>query len=398
MKRKIIQINTVCGVGSTGRIAKDIGQLIEKNDMESYIAYGYGKCNDKNAIKIGTKLEYYIHNLLSRLTGRQGRYSYFATKRFLKKLDKIKPDIIHLHNIHGNYINYPLLFKYINKNQIPVIWTLHDCWSYTGKCVYYDYIKCEKWKNECKNCKQLREYPKSYFFDFSKKEYRKKKDTFTSITNMHIITPSEWLAREVEKSFLQRYPVQVIKNGIDLSKFKKVESNFRKKYNIEEKFIVLGVASEWTKRKGADTFIELSKALNTNYQIVMVGLTEEQKNNFPDNIIKINKTNSIQELAEIYSCANVFVNPTLEDNFPTTNIEALACGLPVITYNTGGSVEAVNGNCGIIIEKENINQLVNAIKNVRKCNMFNSQICIEEAKKYDKWEKFEQYITLYEKI
>lgn len=398
MKKKILQINTVCGVGSTGRIAKDIGQLIEKDDMESYIAYGYGKCSDKNAIKIGTKLEYYTHNLLSRLTGRQGRYSYFATRRFLKKLDKIKPDVIHLHNIHGNYINYPLLFKYINKNQIPIIWTLHDCWSYTGKCVHYDYIKCEKWKNECKNCKQLREYPKSYFFDFSKNEYIKKKDTFTSITNMHIITPSEWLAREVEKSFLQRYPIQVIRNGIDLSKFKKVDSNFRKKYNIEGKFIVLGVASEWTKRKGADTFIELSKALNTNYQIVMVGLTEKQKNNFPDNIIKINKTNSIQELVEIYSSANVFVNPTLEDNFPTTNIEALACGLPVITYNTGGSVEAVNGNCGIIIEKENINQLVDAIENVRKSNMFNSQICIEEAKKYDKWEKFEQYITLYEKI
>lgn len=398
MKKKILQINTVYGTGSTGRIVKDIGQLIEKNNMESYIAYGYGKSSEKNTIKIGTTLEYYIHNILSRITGRQGRFSYLATKRFLKKVDKIKPDIIHLHNIHGNYINYPLLFKYIKKNQIPTIWTLHDCWSYTGKCVYYDYAQCNKWKEKCKNCKQLREYPISYFFDPSEKEYKKKKNIFMSVANMHIVTPSKWLAKEVKESYLGKNHIQVIPNGIDLNQFKKIDSDFRERYNLEKKFIVLGVASEWSRRKGANTFIELSKLLDESYKIVMVGLTEKQKKDFPSNIIKISKTNSIKELAEIYSCADVFVNPTLEDNFPTTNLEALACGTPIVTYNTGGSIEAVNNNCGIIVEKEKISELVKAIKNVRKSNMFDSKICINESKKYDKWKNFEKYITLYEEI
>ena len=347
MNKKIVQINIVCGVGSTGRIASELSEILNENGVENYIAYGYGKTNIKNSIKIGSKVKYYIHNILSRLTGLQGRFSYFSTKRFLKRLDSIKPDIIHLHNIHGNYINYSLLFKYIEKNNIPIIWTLHDCWSYTGKCVHYDYVKCEKWKTNCKKCNQLRNYPTSYLFDFSKSEYARKKRMFTNVKDMQIVTPSNWLAKQVEESYLSKYSIKVIHNGIDLEQFKKQNSKFRFKYNIDKKFIVLGVASDWSQRKGMDAFVELSRMLDENYKIVMVGLSKKQKEVIPKNIIKIDKTNSIQELAEIYSAADVFVNLTLEENFPTTNMESLACGTPVITYDTGGSSESLSNKCGI---------------------------------------------------
>lgn len=397
MKMKVLQINVVYGVGSTGKIVKDLANVMEQDNIESYIAYGYGKSSEKNTIKIGTKLEYYIHNILSRITGKQGRYSYFATKRFLKKVDKIKPDIIHLHNIHGNYINYTLLFKYIKKNRIPIVWTLHDCWAYTGKCVYYDYNQCNKWKKKCEKCRQLKEYPTSYFFDSSENEYENKKKTFTSIENMYIVTPSNWLAKEVKESYLGKYPIQVIPNGIDLTQFKKIDSDFRPKHNIEDKFVILGVANEWSRRKGANTFIELAKLLDDSYKIIMVGLTERQKKDLPSNIIKISKTNSIRELAEIYSCADVFMNPTLEDNFPTTNLEALACGTPVVTYDTGGSAESINSKCGIVVKKHDIIKLVEEIKKLKNNNL-NSEDCIMQSENYDKKKCFKIYISLYKKI
>lgn len=396
MKRKVLQINIVCGIGSTGRIAKDIGQIIEQENMESYIAYGYGKSDTPNTIKIGTKLEYYVHNILARLLGMQGRFSYFATKRFLKKVDKIKPDIIHLHNIHGNYINYKLLFRYINKKEIPVVWTLHDCWPFTGKCAYFDYLQCDKWQSDCKKCKNLREYPKSYI-DNSKQEYINKRKAFTSVKDMIIITPSKWLGENVKKSFLSKYQVEVINNGIDLTKFKYIENNYKDKLNIRDKKVVLGVASDWNDRKGLKTFIKLSDILDDKYQIVLVGVSEEQKEQIPDKIIKINRTDGIEELAKFYSIADVFVNPTLEDNFPTTNLEALACGAPVITYKTGGSPEAINDECGDIAEKDNIIDLVKKIKKIVNKNI-KKEICVERAKSFNKEDKFFEYMKIYNEI
>lgn len=396
MKKKILQINIVCGTGSTGRIAADIGETIKAENMESYIAYGYGETNLPNTIKVGTKIEYYIHNILSRIFGMQGRFSYFATKRFLKKVDKIKPDLIHLHNIHGNYINYKLLFKYIKKNEIPVVWTLHDCWPFTGKCVYFDYLKCDKWKNGCYKCKNLKEYPKNYM-DSSKKEYISKKKTFNNIKNMTIITPSKWLGENVKKSFLGQYKIRVINNGIDLEKFHYIENDYKEKLKISEKYILLGVASDWNERKGLNTFIKLSKKIDSKYQIILVGVSEEQKKQIPDNIIKITKTDSIEELAKIYSISDVFINPTLQDNFPTTNLEALACGTPVITYRTGGSPEAIDFSTGAAVEKNNIEELEKAIKEIIS-KKINRQTCIEYSKKFNKNEKFLEYIDIYKEV
>lgn len=392
--KKILQINTVCGTGSTGRIVQDIGEVIKKNNMESYIAYGYGKSNLEDSVKIGTIFEYYIHNILSRILCMQGRFSYFATKRFLKKVDLIKPDLIHLHNIHGNYINYKLLFKYIREKEIPVVWTLHDCWAFTGKCTYFDAINCNKWQTGCEKCKNLKDYPESYLLSNTKKEYENKKQAFTSVKDITFVTPSNWLKTQLSKSFLNMFPVKVINNGIDLKAFIVKKNDLRKRLKIDKKIVLLGVASDWTNRKGLNDFLKLRKLLDARYAIILIGLSKKQIKCIPNNIIKIPKTNSIQELADFYSISDLFINPTIEDNFPTTNLEALACGTPVITYDTGGSSEAVSPKCGCIVKKGDIMEMVNAIKTFD----FNSKTrenCFARSRKYNKYEKFEEYIKLY---
>lgn len=341
---KIVEINTVCGIGSTGRICTDIAKILEENHHECKIAYGRGIVPDeykKYAIKIGNKFDVYLHAGLSRIFDNVGFYSKHATKKFIKWLKDYDPDIIHLHNIHGYYINLKILFNYLKKCNKKIIWTLHDCWSFTGHCSHFDYIKCNKWRDCCNHCPQKNEYPKTILFDNSNKNFILKKQLFTGIKNLTIVTPSQWLANLVKQSFLKYYDVKVIYNGIDLNVFKPTPSNFRQKYNIENKFVILGVANIWTQRKGLNDFIELSKILDNKFQIVLVGLNQEQLKEIPKNIIGIEKTNSTIELAQIYSTANVFVNFTYEDNYPSVNLEAQACGTPVITYDTGGSIESV---------------------------------------------------------
>ena len=395
---KVLQINSVCGIGSTGRIATDIHNMLIEQGHESYIAYGRDlPRNCDNAIRIGNKIDNYAHVLLTRLFDKHGFGSIKATEEFIKKVEEIDPDVIHLHNIHGYYINIEVLFDYLKEADKPVIWTLHDCWAFTGHCAYFDYVGCEKWKTGCYDCPEKKNYPSSRLLDNSKQNYLKKKEIFTGVKNMTIITPSNWLAELVRESFLGEYPVKVINNGIDLKIFKPTKSNFREKYNIEDKFIILGVANVWDRRKGFNYFIELSKKLKVDEIIVMVGLTEKQKELLPENIIGITRTNDINELVEIYTAADVFVNPTLEDNFPTTNLEALACGTPVITFNTGGSVESIDKSCGIVVEKGNIVKLIKAINQVRS-DRPNEAYCISRARSFDKNERFNEYIEMYKKV
>lgn len=390
-KKNILQINTVCGVGSTGRIAVDLKEEIDKNKYNMYIAYGYGKSNIENTIKIGTKLDYIIHNILSRITGKQGGFSYFATQRFLKKVNKIKPDIIHLHNIHGNYVNYKLLFRYIQRHNIPVIWTLHDAWAFTGKCVHFDYINCKQWIEGCQKCKNLKDYPTS-LIDSSKKEYIRKKKIFTNTQKLTVVTPSEWLANLVKKSYLKKYDIVTINNGIDLEIFKTI--NVKKE---NKKFTILGVANDWNKKKGIEIFASLANTLPDKYKIIMIGLSKKQMQELPNNIVKIEKTNSKEELAKYYNMADVFINPTLEDNFPTTNIEALACGTPVITFKTGGSPEIISENTGIVVKKGDLEQLTQAIEKVYNKN-FGKEDCVKRAKRFSRNAMLKKYINLYERI
>lgn len=390
---KVLQINSVCGVGSTGRIATDLYKVLEEQGHECKIAYGRGTAPEGiDSIKIGFNLDNYFHVFKTRVFDKHGFGSANATKKFIEEVKEYNPDIIHLHNIHGYYINIEILFNYLKKANKPVVWTLHDCWAFTGHCSHFDYIGCDKWKNGCNNCEQKEQYPSSKLRDNSEWNYEKKKELFTSIKNMTIITPSKWLANLVKESFLGKYPVEVINNGIDLDVFKPTESDFRERYDLNDKFIILGVTSVWGERKGLKYFIELSKKLNDKYKIVIVGVNEKQKKSIPKDIISISRTNDVKELAEIYTSADVFVNPTLEDNFPTTNLESLACGTPVITFNTGGSIECINENTGSIVEKDDINGLVKAIKNLK----IDQLECISKAKTFfNKNKKFEEYISLY---
>lgn len=400
---KILQINTVCGTGSIGRIATDIHKILIETGHESFIAYGRGEAtgiDEKFTIKIGSKLDNYLHVAKTRFLDRHGLASIKATKEFIEKIEKLNPDVVHLHNIHGYYLNYRLLFEYLKKIQKRVIWTLHDCWAFTGHCSHYDYIDCQKWQTECSDCRQKNEYPKSVLFDNSKENFKLKKESFLGIDDLTIVAPSQWLANEIKKSFLKDYEIKVINNGIDLDVFKPTKSDFRKKYDLDEKFIILGVASPWGKRKGYKYFIELSQRLAKDEVIVMVGLTEKQIKKLPENIIGIQKTNSQKELAEIYTTADVFINPTLEEVLGLTNIEASACGTLGITFNSGGSPECFDKKTGIVVEKENLEDLYRSIQKIKvnRKEEYKEETRRRVKKFYDKNKIFEEYINLYKSI
>ena len=341
---KVLQINSVCGIRSTGRICTDLADVLLQDGHECKIAYGRESVPEKYrkiAVRIGNDLDAKMHALQSRIFDNAGFGSKRATEKFIDWVKKYDPDIIHLHNIHGYYINIEVLFKYLAESNKPVVWTLHDCWAFTGHCAYFSYVKCDKWKTGCFNCPQKKRYPSSLLWDASKQNWQKKKALFTSVKNMTLATPSKWLANEVKKSFLSNYPMKVIANGIDLDVFKPTPSDFKEKNGLVGKKIILGVASSWSECKGLKDFIELSKILDEKYKIVLVGLSGNQIKELPENVMAISRTNNVKELAEIYTAADIFFNPTYEDNFPTVNLEAQACGTPVITYKTGGSVESV---------------------------------------------------------
>ena len=393
----ILQINTVYDKGSTGKIVRQIENIANAKGHKCYCAYRYNENDEphENLYEISSWLDCHIHNRLARWTMLQGCFSVFYTRKFLRKINKLKLDIIHLHNIHGNYINLPLLFKYIKKNNVRVIWTLHDCWSLTGHCPYFDMIGCDKWKTGCYGCPQKGEYPKSYV-DTSKWMYKHKKKWFTGVEDMTLVTPSKWLADLTRQSFLKDHPVKVINNGIDLNVFKPTESDFRKKYGLEDKFILLGVAFGWGKRKGLDVFIELFKRLDKRYQIVLVGTDENVDKQLPENIISIHRTQNQTELAEIYTAADLFVNPTREEVFGLVNIEALACGTSVVTFNSGGSPECIDESCGVVVQKDDIDGMQREIERIYAERAFSQEACMKRAQNFDMNDKFAEYVELYE--
>lgn len=398
----LLQINTVVNSGSTGRIAEEIGQLAIAQGWKSHIAYGRNERPSQSAlIKIGTIWDMQLHGIQTRLFDRHGLGSFQATKKLIEQIKAIEPDIIHLHNLHGYYVNIEILFNYLATLNTPVVWTLHDCWSFTGHCSHFDYIGCEKWKIRCENCAQKREYPASYGLDRSNANYELKKKLFTSVKNLTIICVSGWLANLVHQSFLKNYPVKVINNGININEFKSVSvDSIREKFKLENKSILLGVASTWTTRKGLKDFITLSQRLNADSQIILVGLTQKQIKQLPNNIIGITRTESIQELAQLYAIADIFINPTWEDNFPTTNLEAMACGTPIITYKTGGSVESITAKTGLIVEKGDLEGLINAIEIIQKNGKEHYASCCREHAigRFDKNERYNDYLNLYNSL
>lgn len=400
--KTVLQINTVVNSGSTGRIAEEIGQTAIRCGWESIIAYGRNeKESSSKLIRIGNKKDVLIHGLRSRLSDKHGFYSLHATNEFIRQVEKIEPGIIHLHNLHGYYIHIGVLFNYLAGIKTPVVWTMHDCWPVTGHCAYFDFAKCEKWKTECHHCPQIHSYPKSICVDRSEWNFKQKKKLFTSVSDLTIVTVSDWLAGIVSQSFLSDLPVKVIHNGVDTEIFTPAHDNdIREKYNLQQKYILLGVANGWNYRKGLDDFIKLSKELEENFQIILIGLSDSQRKNLPGNIIGLGKLESAKELSRYYSAADILVNPSVEETFGMTIAEALACGTPAVVYNATACPEVISSDTGIVVEKNDIRELKDSIHAIIKNgkNQYSGR-CVERAKKlFDKKVRYMDYIALYESL
>jgi glycosyltransferase involved in cell wall biosynthesis len=406
-KGTIVEINSSDG-GSTGNIMHMIADAARENGYTCYTSCPVRRKNnrkdDKYHLTFGSLIEKKIHIILGKLTGLTGYFSVFDTIVFLKRLNAIHPDIIHLHNIHGSYLCLPMLFRYIKKNNIAMVWTFHDCWAFTGRCPHFLISNCENWKIGCRECKYPhKDYPEAYF-NQARKMWKLKKSWFTGIKNGIIVTPSSWLAQLVKESFLNEYPLRIINNGIDLSVFHPLHDSdelhsLKREYNIDEgKYIVLGVASIWNYKKGLDVFVELSDRLGPNYQVVLVGVDQKTKQQLSSSIIAIEQTENQEKLAGLYSAATVFVNPTREDNFPTVNIEALACGTPVITFNTGGSPECIDELCGYVVEKGDISGLIEKINCVCMNSAFSEMNCVNRARQFEQGNVYTKYMDIFAKL
>ena len=375
------------------------------NGDESYIAFSgryFENNNMVNTIRIGSKLDFYWHALVTRIFDRHGFGSIRATKKLLKQIDYIKPDIVHLHNLHGYYINIEILFNYLASTNIPIVWTLHDCWSFTGHCDHFEYIDCNKWQKSCHTCPQKSLYPASLIVDNSKENFVNKRRLFNSVNNLTIVPVSNWLNSKLKYSFLKNYSSRVIHNGIDLEVFRPRDHEFFvRNFHQQKKFILLGVASIWSKKKGFYEFIKLSRCLDENFVIVLVGVSPKLKKKLPKNIISIAKTSNQQELAKLYSSSDIYLNLTFEDTYPTTNLESIACGTPVITYKTGGSPESVEEGCGIIVNQGDIDSLVQKIKEIKNNGLpkiSQESLRLIASDKFDKDINFVHYLNLYKSI
>lgn len=398
--KKILLINAVCGIGSTGRIVADLWKTLKDNGYEAKVAFGVGKgffVDEQDQFKFNNKLGYYWHNALSRITDRAGFYSSIPTLILLHFIDRYKPDLIHLHNLHGYYINIRLLFNYIKRHNIPIVWTLHDCWAFTGHCTHFDYIGCYRWKTNCFSCPQRIEYPQSLVLDRSSRNFVQKKKLLTSLDKMSIVTPSVWLANCVKQSFLSKYDVTSIPNGIDVTIFHPVKSDIRQRLSIpNNKKIILTVANVWNEKKGFSDVIRLSRILPVNeYQVVMVGVTKPQLSLLPHSIIGIERTENINELVELYSAADIFFNPSKEETMGMVTIEALACGTPAIVYDRTAVPEAVDMNTGIIINSDNLFEIQRIIERFK----FDAKACqqrVEESFSEDNMSA--RYIATYQRM
>lgn len=406
--RKLLQINPVLRVNtSTGRIMQEIGELAMQNSWESHIAYSRGRDGIKpcksHLLPVGNRWSVAWHGVMTRLFDRHGLSSDHATQQFIRQIEALQPDIIHIHNVHGYFLNYRILFDYLAHRDIPVVWTVHDCWLYTGHCYYYSFAGCDKWKSGCGECPQRGKFPTSWWKDRSRWNFLDKKAAFTSISKerLTIIPVSEWIKGEMQQSFLKGYDMRVIRNGINMQNFNVHDAaRVKSKYQLQGKHILLGVASIWSREKGLDDFIELASMLNEDERIVLVGVDSATQKRLPYNVIGITRTENIHQLAELYSAADAFVNPTWQDNYPTVNLEAIACGTPVVTYRTGGSVEAVTEQTGIVVEQGDVEGLFKAVRKIEIMGKEHyQQPCRDYAlAHFRKEDRYADYLRLYDEL
>lgn len=391
---RVLFVNLVYGVGSTGKIIADIADLLRKGGSDVRILYGAGAdSSDADARRTAGSLEYYAHNALSRLTDHAGLYSRAATRRMIREIKTFQPDLIHLHTLHGFYVNYEMLFRFLKGSGIPVVWTLHDCWPFTGHRTHFSQIKCTQWQTECQDCRLLRRYPHCYGKGDVRRNFRRKKDAFTGVKNPVITTPSQWLASQVALSFLRDYPRMVIPNGIDRTVFRPQASDLWKSYRLEDKKIVLGVASTWSAQKGLPGLLALADRLGADYQVVLIGLTAQQLPHVPPNVLGLPRTANQTELAQWYTVADVFVNPTYEDTFPTVDMEAQSCGAPAAVYETDGCPETLVTGNSVPTAQGDLDGLEHAVRDVVRRGV---RVAPCETERFDKEWTYGEYIRLYE--
>lgn len=419
MSKKLLQINPVLRTStSTGRIMKEIGELAMANGWESYVAYSKGRDGLPGStsipVPVGNKASVAWHGLQTRILDRHGLGSVLATKRFIEDIRRIRPDIIHIHNIHGYFLNYRILFDFLSHSGIQVIWTVHDCWLYTGHCYHYMYAGCDRWKTGCGHCPQRGKFPRSLFADRSARNFRDKRDAFCSMPEdrLTIVPVSDWMRSEMSESFLKDYRFQVIHNGIDTDVFSPqpaLESEVRRCYGLGDRHVILGIASIWSEEKGLNDFVEMAARLDSDEVIVLVGMDRKQLDDvlsrygrtvLGDRMVAVKRTADVHQLAGLYSTADVFVNPTWQDNYPTVNLEAISCGTPVVTYRTGGSIEAVAGDTGFVVEQGDIEGLVDAVRRVETLGKahFRDACRSRAVKEFRKEDRYAEYIELYERL
>lgn len=406
--KKLLQINPVLRVNtSTGRIMQEIGELAMLHGWKTYMAYSKGRDGIKECkseiVPVGDVWSTAWHGLETRLLDRHGLASDRATREFVKRIEEIAPDIVHIHNIHGYFLNYRILFNFLSRSDIPVVWTVHDCWLYTGHCYYYSYAGCNKWQTGCGHCPQKKEFPASYFSDRSHRNWLDKKTAFTSmpLDKLTIVPVSDWIREEMSRSFLKDYHFQVIHNGINTEVFDVYDAiAVRQQYSLGDKHIFLGVASIWSREKGLADFIKMSELIRQDEVIVLVGIKPEDMKLLPKNVVAIARTENIRQLAELYSAADVFINPTWQDNYPTVNLEAIACGTPVVTYRTGGSIEAITDTTGFIVEQGDVAGLVDAARCIiRRGKEAYRNVCRQYAvANFRKEDRYADYLNLYRQL
>lgn len=392
---KVLQINTVYASGSTGVIVADLAAQCEKAGMTCLCAHAGPP--EEGTLAISSKWDRRVHGLISRVTMFKGIGSERKTAAFLKKVEAFSPDIVHLHNLHGSYVNLPMLFGYLKKRNIPVVWTLHDCWPMTAICPHFTAVGCDRWRTGCRRCVQRRDYACAPF-DLTRQVWNWKKSMFTGLENAVLVTPSRWLSQIARASFLREYPVSVVPNGIDRTIFRPTDSDFREKHALTEKKIVLGVSAAWGYGKGLDIFADLAKRLPREYAVVLVGADEKTRCTLPPEILCLGHVDDRRKLAQIYSAADVFVNPTREEVLGMVNLEALACGTPVVTARVGGSPECIDEHCGVAVESGSAEAFAAQIERICRERPYRVDDCVARAAKFDTERACAAYIALYRKL
>ena len=396
----LLQLNVTANYGSTGRLAEDLGDVALKAGWKSYIAFGREfRPSHSELIRIGSNFDIYAHVIKTRLFDRHGFGSKHATKKFIQQVNEIKPDVIQFQNVHGYYLNLPIILKYIVEKDIPLIWSLHDCWSMTGHCSHFALEGCEKWKTQCNKCPSIHGYPGSWGWDSSKQNYLEKKSLIKAVPRLTIVSGSEWLANIARKSYFKNRDILVIPDGIDTNIYspKNDVDDLRKLYGLESKFVIMASGTTWLPYKGLNDFAKLREELSDEYAIVLVGMQQKDIDALPQGLIGIPRTKTPEELARWYSMADCVMSLSRLESFGLTPVEGLACGTPAIVYNCTSTPELITPETGYVAEVGNIDDVKTKVETLRKIGKEKyKKHCREIAlAKYDKNVCYKEYLKLY---